>query len=73
VDLDRVTLVIERLTGCATTPPMSGRCCATGSAGRCSVPSGAADRDEDASDQWVKTDWPQTKQTPDGAEPASIS
>jgi transposase len=30
----------------------------------------ATERDQDTIDQWVKTDWPRIKQTPNGAEPA---
>jgi hypothetical protein len=35
--LDRIAMVIERLTGVRHHPPTSGRCCATGWAGRSSA------------------------------------
>jgi transposase len=37
--LERIATVIERLTGSSIILPMCGRCCATASAGRSSVPS----------------------------------
>ena len=36
---DRIATVIQRPPGCGIIPPASGRCCTTGSAGRCNVPS----------------------------------
>jgi transposase len=38
--LDRIVIVIERLTGSSIIRPGCGRCCATGWAGVCSVPGG---------------------------------
>jgi transposase len=69
--VDRVALVIERLTGVRHHPAhvwavLRHRLGWTTQRPR----RRAAERDPDAIDLWVKTGWPRIKQTPNGAEPA---
>jgi transposase len=69
--VDRIALVIERLTGVCHHPAhvwalLGHRLGWTVQRSK----RRAAERDQDAIDQWVARDWPRIKQTPNGAEPA---
>jgi transposase len=69
--LDRVALVIERLTGVRHHPAYVWALLRHRLGWTVQRPKRrAAERDQDAVDRWVKTDWPRIKQTPNGAEPA---
>jgi transposase len=71
VDLERIALVIERLTGVRYHPAwvwavLHHRLGWTAQRPR----RRAAERDQAAIDRWVKERWPAIKQTPNDAEPA---
>jgi transposase len=69
--LDRVALVIERLTGVRHHPAWVWallRCWLGWTVQR--PKRRAAERDQDAIDRWVAQRWPRIKQTPNGAGPA---
>jgi transposase len=69
--LDRVALVIERLTGVRHHPAHVRALLRHRLGWTVQRPAHrAAERDQDAVDRWVKTDWPRIKQPPNGAEPA---
>jgi transposase len=69
--VDRVALVIERLTGVRHHPAHVWALLRHRLGWTVQRPKRrAAERGQDAIDQWVKTDWPRIKQTPNGAEPA---
>jgi transposase len=69
--LDRIALVIERLTGVRHHPAHVWALLRHRLGWTVQRPARrAAERDQDAIDRWVKTDWPRIKQTPNGAEPA---
>jgi transposase len=69
--LDRIAPVIERLTGVRHHPAHVWALLRHRLGWTVQRPRRrAAERDQDAIDQWVKTDWPRIKQTPNGAEPA---
>jgi transposase len=69
--VDRVALVIERLTGVRHHPAHVWALLRHRLGWTPQRPKRrAAERDQDAIDRWVKEDWPRIKQTPNGAEPA---
>jgi transposase len=69
--LDRITLVIERLTGVRHHPAHVWALLHHRLGWSVQRPvRRAAERDQDAVDRWVKEPWPRVKQTPTGAEPA---
>jgi transposase len=69
--VDRVALVIERLTGVRHHPAHVWALLRHRLGWTVQRPKRrAAERDQDAIDLWVKTDWPRIKQTPNGAKPA---
>jgi transposase len=69
--LDRIAAVIERLTGVRHHPAHVWALLCHRLGWSVQRPKRrAAERDQDAIDQWVKRDWPRIKQTPNGAEPA---
>jgi transposase len=69
--LDRITLVIERLTGVRHHPAHVWALLHHRLGWSVQRPvRRAAERDQDAVDRWVKERWPAIKQTPTGAEPA---
>jgi transposase len=69
--VDRVALVIERLTGVRYHPAHVWALLRHRLGWSVQRPARrAAERDQDAVDRWVKDDWPRIKQTPNGAEPA---
>ena len=68
--LDRITLVIERLTGVRHHPAHVWALLHHRLGWSVQRPvRRAAERDQDAVDRWVKETWPRIKQTPTGAEP----
>jgi transposase len=68
--LERIAAVIERLTGIRHHPAHVWAVLRHRLGWTVQRPKRrAAERDQDAIDQWVKTDWPRIKQTPNGAEP----
>jgi transposase len=68
--LDRVALVIERLTGVRHHPAWVWALLHHRLGWSVQRPKRrAAERDQVAIDRWVKERWPQIKQTPNGAEP----
>ena len=68
--LERIAVVIERLTGVQHHPAHVWALLRHRLGWSVQRPKRrAAERDQDAIDQWVKTDWPRIKQTPNGAEP----
>ena len=69
--VDRIAAVIERLTGVRHHPAHVWALLRHRLGWSVQRPKRrAAERDQDAIDRWVKQDWPRTKQTPNGAEPA---
>jgi transposase len=69
--LGRVALVIERLTSVRHHPAHVWALLRHRLGWTVQRPKRrAAERDQDAVDEWVKNDWPRIKQTPNGAEPA---
>jgi transposase len=69
--LERVALVIERLTGVRHHPAHVWALLRHRLGWTVQRPRRrAAERDQDAIDRWVAEDWPRIKQTPNGAEPA---
>jgi transposase len=69
--VDRIALVIERLTDVRHHPAHVWALLRHRLGWTVQRPKRrAAERDQDAIDRWVKTDWPRIKQTPNGAEPA---
>jgi len=69
--LERIALVIERLTGVRHHPAWVWALLHHRLGWTVQRPKRrAAERDQAAIDQWVKNDWPRIKQTPNGAEPA---
>ena len=69
--LDRITLVIERLTGVRHHPAHVWALLRHRLGWSVQRPARrAAERDQAAIDRWVAERWPQIKQTPNGAEPA---
>jgi transposase len=68
--VDRVALVIQRLTGVRHHPAHVWALLRHRLGWTVQRPvRRAAERDQDAINEWVKTDWPRIKQTPNGAEP----
>ena len=68
--LDRVTLVIERLTGVQHHPGHVWALLRHRLGWSVQRPvRRAVERDQDAIDRWVKQRWPRIKETPNGAEP----
>jgi transposase len=68
--LDRIALVIERLTGVQHHPAHVWALLRHRLGWSVQRPvRRAAERDQDAIDRWVKERWPAIKQTPNGAEP----
>jgi transposase len=68
--LDRIALVIERLTGVRHHPAHVWALLRYRLSWSVQRPRRrAAERDQAAIDRWVKTEWPRIKQTPKGAEP----
>ena len=68
--LDRIALVIERLTGVQHHPAHVWALLRRRLGWSVQRPvRRAAERDQDAIDRWVKQRWPAIKQTPNGAEP----
>jgi len=68
--LDRIALVIERLTGVRHHPAWVWALLRHRLGWTVQRPKRrAAERDQAAIDRWVKEGWPQIKQTPNGAEP----
>ena len=69
--VDRVALVIERLTGVRHHPAHVWALLRHRLGWTVQRPARrAAERDQAAIDQWVARDWPRIKQTPNGAKPA---
>jgi len=69
--LERIAVVIERLTGVRHHPAHVWALLRHRLGWTVQRPARrAAERDQDAIDRWVKQDWPRIKQTPNGAEPA---
>ena len=69
--LERVTLVVERLTGVRHHPAHVWALLRHRLGWTVQRPARrAAERDQDAIDRWVARDWPRIKQTPNGAKPA---
>jgi transposase len=69
--VDRVALVIERLTGVCHHPAHVWALLRHRLGWTVRRPARrAAERDQAAIDQWVKNDWPRIKQTPNSAKPA---
>ena len=69
--LDRITVVVERLTGVRHHPAWVWALLRYRLGWSVQRPvRRAAERDQDAIDRWVKDDWPRIKQTPNDAEPA---
>jgi transposase len=69
--LDRIALVIERLTGVQHHPAHVWALLRHRLGWTVQRPKRrAAERDQDAIDRWVKERWPRILQTPNGAEPA---
>jgi transposase len=69
--VERVALVIERLTGVRHHPAHVWALLRHRLGWTTQRPARrAAERDQDAVDQWIKEDWPRIKQTPNGAKPA---
>jgi transposase len=69
--LDRIAIVIERLTGVRYHPAWVWALLRHRLGWSAQRPvRRAAERDQAAIDRWVKERWPQIKQTPNGAEPA---
>ena len=69
--LDRITTVIERLTGVRHHPAWVWALLRHRLGWSVQRPvRRAAERDQDGIDRWVKQRWPQILQTPNGAEPA---
>jgi transposase len=69
--LERIALVIERLTGVRHHPAWVWALLRHRLGWTVQRPARrAAERDQAAIDQWVARDWPRIKQTPNGAEPA---
>src|SRR5829696_6272076 len=72
--LDRIALVIERLTGVQHHPAHVWALLRHRLGWTVQRPKRrAAERDQDAIDRWVKERWPRILQTPNGAEPALSS
>jgi transposase len=68
--LERIALVIERLTGVRHHPAHVWALLRHRLGWTVQRPKRrAAERDQDAIDRWVKEDWPRVLQTPNGAEP----
>jgi transposase len=68
--LDRIAIVIERLTGVQHHPAHVWALLRHRLGWSVQRPRRrAAERDQAAIDQWVKADWPRIKQTPNDAEP----
>ena len=68
--LERIAVVIERLTGVQHHPAHVWALLRHRLGWSVQRPvRRAAERDQDAIDRWVKHDWPAIKQTPNGAEP----
>jgi transposase len=66
--LERIAMVIERLTGVRYHPAWVWALLRHRMGWSVQRPKRrAAERDQDAIDLWVKTDWPRIKQTPNGA------
>jgi transposase len=71
VDLDRIGLVIQRLTGVRHHPAWVWALLQYRLGWTLQRPKRrAVERDQAAIDWWVKERWPRIKQTPNGAEPA---
>jgi transposase len=69
--LDRIALVIERLTGVGHHPAHVWALLRHRLGWSVQRPARrAAERDQDVIDRWVKERWPKIKETPNGAEPA---
>jgi len=69
--LERIAIVIERLTGVRHHPAWVWALLHHRLAWTVQRPRRrATERDQDAIDRWVKERWPQIKQTPNGADPA---
>jgi transposase len=69
--LDRIAIVIERLTGVQHHPAWVWALLRHRLAWTAQRPvRRAAERDQAAIDRWVKQRWPSIKQPPNGAEPA---
>jgi transposase len=69
--LDRIALAIQRLTGVRHHPAHVWALLHHRLGWTVQRPKRrAAERDQDAIDQWVKTGWPRILQTPNGAKPA---
>jgi transposase len=69
--LDRIAIVIQRLTGVRHHPAHIWALLRYRLGWTVQRPKRrAAERDQDAIDRWVTQDWPRIKQTPNGAEPA---
>ena len=69
--VDRIALVIERLTGVRHHPAHVWALLRHRLGWTVQRPARrAAERDQAAINRWVKTDWPRIKQTPNGAKPA---
>jgi transposase len=72
--LDRISVVIQRLTGVQHHPAHVWALLRHRLGWSVQRPvRRAAERDQAAIDRWVKQDWPAIKQTPNGAEPVSSS
>jgi transposase len=68
--LERIALVIQRLTGIEHHPAYVWALLRHRLGWTVQRPKRrAAERDQAAIDRWVKEDWPRIKQTPNGAEP----
>jgi transposase len=69
--LERLALVIERLTGVRYPPGLGVALLHNRLGWTVQRPKRrAAERDQAAIDRWVKQRWPEIKQTPNGAAPA---
>ncbi len=69
--LDRIAMVIERVTGVRHHPAWVWALLRHRLGWSVQRPKRrAAERDQAAIDRWIKDDWPRIKQTPNGAEPA---
>jgi transposase len=68
--LDRIATVIERLTGVRHHPAHVWALLRHRLGWSVQRPTrSAVERDQDAIDRWLASDWPRIKQTPNGAEP----
>jgi transposase len=69
--LDRIAMVIERVTGVRHHPAWGWALLRHRLGWSVQRPKRrAAERDQAAIDRWVRDDWPRIKHTPNGAEPA---